>query len=46
MKKRKNKKLAKWEIPEFKKEDFDNISKDDLQKLIDAIVVIQNKEQK
>jgi len=46
MKKRKNKKLAKCEISEFKKEDFDNISKDDLQKLIDAIVVIQNKEQK
>jgi len=45
MKKRKNKKLAKWEISEFKKEDFDNISKDDLQKLIDSIQVKQNEKQ-
>ncbi|HBY7369128.1 TPA: hypothetical protein MI636_26100 [Klebsiella pneumoniae] len=27
-------KLLPWEISEFKKEDFDNISKEDLQKLI------------
>ncbi|EIB2709589.1 hypothetical protein K8O21_004657 [Salmonella enterica subsp. enterica serovar Typhi] len=34
MKKKTKNKLAKWEISEFKKEDFDNISKEDLQKLI------------
>lgn len=37
MKKKTKKKLAKWEISEFKKEDFDNISKKDLQKLIESI---------
>lgn len=46
MKKDKNKKLAKWEISEFRKEDFDNISKEDLQKLIDLIEIKHNEKQK
>lgn len=46
MKKKTKNKLAKWEISEFKKEDFDNISKEDLQKLIDSIEIKQNEMQK
>lgn len=45
MKKKTKKKLAKWEISEFKKEDFDNISKEDLQKLIDSVEIKHNEKQ-
>ncbi|EJH8501223.1 hypothetical protein NF468_004428 [Salmonella enterica] len=46
MKKKTKNKRTKWEISEFKKEDFDNISKEDLQQPIDSIQVKQNEKQK
>ncbi|MBD8234595.1 hypothetical protein [Pantoea agglomerans] len=43
--KEKKSKLIKWEISEFKKEDFDNITFEELQELIDGITPSKNKEQ-
>lgn len=37
--------LQKWEISEFKKEDFDNITFEELQELFDGITPSKNKEQ-
>lgn len=45
MNKEKQSKLKKWEISEFKKEDFDNITFEELQELIDGITPVKNKEQ-
>lgn len=45
MKKKNKTKLNKWEVNEFKKEDFDNITFEELQELIDGITLSKNKEQ-
>ncbi|MGC0866569.1 hypothetical protein [Pantoea agglomerans] len=45
MKKKNKSNLQKWEISEFNKEDFDNITFEELQERIDAITPSKNKEQ-
>lgn len=45
MKEKNKSKLLKWEISEFKKEDFNNITFEELQELIDGIIPSKNKEQ-
>lgn len=44
MKEKNKSKLLKWEISGFKKEDFDNITFEELQELIDGIIPSKNKE--
>jgi len=45
MKKKHKSNLQKWEVSEFKKEDFNNITFEELQELINGITPSKNKEQ-
>lgn len=45
MKKKHKSNLQKLEISEFKKEDFNNITFEELQELFDGIIPSKNKEQ-